>query len=152
MAGLGLGIDIPKFQAGQDLIGEYLFCTIKNGKVFTTKLGENSDGISLEEYQKNQTVLLRSFGTAKVVCGGNIADGELLSSDNNGCAAKAQMTHYIQGKALEPGTAGQIIEILLFTMPPYSLSGYVKDADLNTKIIAAMNVQAVKDALKNAIK
>lgn len=113
MGTLGSGLDIATFPCGEEKIGQYLFCSVKNGAIIKTKLGEYSDGVSLEEYIKDDTVLLRSLGSAKIVCGGAVAEGDLVSSDNNSCAIKFQDGHFILGRALEAGAAGEIIEIYL---------------------------------------
>jgi hypothetical protein len=113
MATLGTGLDISKYSCLDDKIEQYLFCSIKNGKVTKTKIGEYSDGVSLDEYVKDDSVLLRSLGSAKVKCGGNISDGDFVASDANGCAIKYQDGHFILGKALESGVDGQIIEIYI---------------------------------------
>lgn len=113
MGTLGSGLDISTFPCSEEKIGQYLFCSIKNGAIVKTKLGEYSDGVSLEEYIKDDTVLLRSLGSAKIVCGGPVAEGDFVSSDNNSCAIKFQDGHFILGRALEAGAAGEIIEIYL---------------------------------------
>ncbi len=113
MATLREGINLTSFPVGDDYIKQYRFCTIKDGKVFTTKLNEYSDGVSLYEYSKEQTVLLRVIGFAKIVCGDAIVDGDFISSDADGCAIKAKENQLILGKALEKGTKGQVIEVAL---------------------------------------
>ncbi|WP_397599131.1 hypothetical protein [Silvanigrella sp.] len=113
MATLGAGIDLTSFPVGDNEIKQYKFCTIRDGKVFTSKLNEYSDGVSLNEFYKDQTVLLRTIGFAKIICGDVIADGDFISSDAEGCAVKTKENQLILAKALEKGTKGQIIEVIL---------------------------------------
>lgn len=49
----------------------------------------------------------------KVVAGATVAAGAKVSSDASGRAITAIATHHVQGKALEGGVVGQVIEVLL---------------------------------------
>ncbi len=52
-------------------------------------------------------------GVSKVVCGASVAAGTALASDAAGKAVTATTGEQIQGWALETGTAGQVISVLL---------------------------------------
>ena len=52
-------------------------------------------------------------GIADVICGGNVAFGDLLTSDANGKAVVAVATNRTIGTALSAGAAGDIIPVLI---------------------------------------
>lgn len=158
MTVLGNGLDIAQFKAAQD-IEQYAFCVIKNGQIALPAAGSYCDGISLEKYIQNQSVLLRYEGTAKVICGGDIQDSQFIATDVNGHAVPAATNNMIVGKALESGVQGQIIQIILLKIPQVTnqdLSAYAKTADVvatkqfNQTLITACADATVKAAIKAA--
>lgn len=159
MAVLGNGLDIAQFKASQD-IEQYAFCVIKNGQISLPAAGSYCDGISLEQYNQNQSVLLRYEGTGKAICGGDIADSQFIATDANGHAVPATANNMIVGKALESGVQGQIIQIILLKIPQVTatdLSAYAKSSDVvaksqfNQTLVSACTDASVKTALKTAV-
>ena len=67
------------------------FVVLEIGKIFKTKLGEDSDGVSQDDYYKDCPVLLRYFGFTQIKCGSEISSGDYITSDENGCTIKKQM-------------------------------------------------------------
>lgn len=113
MTATGTGLDIGYFILAEKEIEQYRFCSIRDRKIFKTKLGEDSDGVSQDDYYKDCPVLLRYFGFTQIKCGGEISSGDYIASDENGCAIKADANQVILGKALESGSKGQIIEVYI---------------------------------------
>jgi hypothetical protein len=117
MATLGNGLNLSQYSAAQN-IDQYTFCEVKNGSVYPPQAGGYTDGVSLEQYIKDQAVLIRYLGTAKVICGADVADGQFLSTDQFGHAVPCTGETTVVAKAMEAGAKGQVIEIILLKMPP----------------------------------
>lgn len=144
MTVLGSGLDISNFTALQNMAA-YTFCQIKNGGVTLPDARAFCDGITLEQYNQGQTVLIRYVGQAKVVCGEEIKDGSFLTTDQNGKAVIAKEGDVILAKAFEAGAQDQIIRIELVKMPQ------VKQQDFKQTLKDSISDQTVVDALKKAL-
>ena len=117
MAVLGQGLDISTFKASQRLEA-FTFCLIKNGSVnLPESSGSYADGITLDQYNQGQSSLVRYEGLAKVVCGAEISDAQFISTNEKGQAIPATATSSILAKALESGSVGQVIQIMITKVP-----------------------------------
>jgi len=109
----GTGLDIGYFILAEKDIEQYRFCCIRDRKIYKAKLGEDADGITQDDYYKDCPVLVRYFGFSQIKCGAEIATGDFLASDADGCAIKAIENQIVLGKALEKGKKGKIIEVYI---------------------------------------
>lgn len=75
--------------------------------------GAKALGVADVTTDKAQFAPIALFGILLVEAGGTIAIGDSIASDANGKAVKAESTALINGYALDSGTAGQKIRVLI---------------------------------------
>lgn len=114
------------FVAGADLSGSdtgsesYQFRFVElgtSGKVTVcNNAGDRPIGVLGNRPKADDAALVHCGGFVKVRAGGTIALGGNISTDANGDAVTSTTSnHYIVGRAMEAGTDGQIIQIMLNT-------------------------------------
>jgi hypothetical protein len=57
---------------------------------------------------------LRFEGTAKIVLGAEVGEGDFIATDADGRGVLATSTDFIVGRSLESGSVNQVVEIVLF--------------------------------------
>jgi len=103
-------------EAGSDLsAGQYLFVDVASDKqidVVSTK-GAKALGILQDKpAAAGRPGCVAIGGVSKVECGGTIAaGGEVISDDDGAALAKDAVSQFVMGTALEGGAAGEIIAI-----------------------------------------
>lgn len=77
------------------------------------KSGAKAFGISDVDTEKEQYLPISVFGILLVEAGGTVSVGDAVASDDNGKAVKADGSAIVNGYALDNGTVGQDIRILI---------------------------------------
>jgi len=70
-------------------------------------------GVIREENVADRPATVQMGGVGKVICGGAVVAGNLLTSDGNGKAIAASATNRVLGMALMNGDANDVISVLL---------------------------------------
>jgi hypothetical protein len=100
---------IESIKAGEDLL-QQRFVDF-NGKI--CKSGSKAIGVTDVSIDKDQFVPVGIFGILLVESGGTISTGDEITSDDNGRAVKATDSDAVNGYALDDGTEGTEIRILI---------------------------------------
>lgn len=105
--------------AGANLAAEqFSFLKIDtSGNVVLAGLGEDVDGVLVNEPTSGRVAQVAINGIVKVKCGGTIAAGAAVASNATGKAIAATTGQMVAGKALEAGVAGRIISVLFQPKP-----------------------------------
>lgn len=101
--------------AGANLsAGQYLFVKQHSvaGEVVLAGNGENALGVLLNDPVAGQAATVAIAGKMKVIAGGTVGVGALVSADAAGKAVVPATGEYVLGVALSGGAANQVIEIL----------------------------------------
>lgn len=108
--------------AGADLRTEQfgLLKIDSNGAVVLAGLGEDVDGVLVNEPASGRVAQVAINGIVKVKCGGTFAAGASLASNASGRAIVAGTGNMVFGKALEAGVAGRVISVLFQPRPAVS--------------------------------
>ena len=77
------------------------------------KSGAKALGVSDVQTEKGQLAPVALFGILLVEAGGTVAVGDAVASDDNGKAVKADGSAIVNGYALDNGTVGKDIRILI---------------------------------------
>jgi hypothetical protein len=103
-------------EAGQDLsASQFCFVSIAgDGQVDPTGAGALADGVLQNDPNATGTAATVAIGgISRVVCGGIVSRGALITSDASGRAVAATIGTEIAGRALAAGTVGALIPVLL---------------------------------------
>lgn len=103
-------------EAGQDLsASQFCFVTLaSDGQVDPTGAGAVADGVLQNDPDAaGVAATVAIAGISRVVCGGNITLGALVTSDAAGKAVAATTGNEVAGRAMAAGSAGAIIPVLL---------------------------------------
>jgi hypothetical protein len=103
-------------EAGQDLsASQFCFVSIAgDGQVDPTGAGAVADGVLQNDPNAaGVAATVAIAGVSRVVCGGVVSRGALVSSDASGRAIAATTGAEIAGRALAAGATGALIPVLL---------------------------------------
>lgn len=93
----------------------FRFVKLSSGKLVKCGAGEAGLGVIQDEPAANEAGNVMVVGVTKVMCGGSISQSNTVKSDANGKAVAASATDdYVFGTALEGGSDGEYIDVLLF--------------------------------------
>lgn len=80
---------------------------------FTTAASDVAMGIMQDTPAADEYGQVAIAGTSKVALGGTVTEGDLLMSHTDGTAITKSGASYSVGKALQGGSAGDIIEMVI---------------------------------------
>jgi len=108
-------ISLGRFLALTALTGTpFRFVKLSSGKIALCGAGEAGLGVVQDEPAASEAGNVMLVGVSKVLAGGTINQGNAIKSDATGKAVAASETdQFIFGTALEDGSSGEYIDVLL---------------------------------------
>lgn len=119
-------IAIGRFLANSAFTGTpFRFVKLSAGKLALCGAGEAGLGVIQDEPAADEAGNVMCVGVSKVQCGGSISQGGLVKSDASGKAvAAASSDPFAFGQALEAGSNGEFIDVLLLGGPGVGTEHY----------------------------